>query len=427
MKISYNWLKQYVNNLPKPEKLVNLLNMHSFETEQDNFVLNIDVLPNRAHDCLSHIGIAQECAAIAGLKFKLNDFKLKQSFKASNFIRIENKDIKACPRYTVRIITNIKVDKSPDWLKQRLEEIGQNSINNIVDATNYVMFETGQPLHAFDYDKLKGKKIIIRKAKKGEKIITLDNEICELNTEDLVIADSDNVLALAGIKGGKKAEISNKTKTIVLESANFNYLNIIKTSKKIGIRTESSLRFEHELDPNLTSNAINRMAGLIQEIAHGEVSDLIDIYPKKIYPKKIKLNLNKLENIVGIKISKEKAIKILKSLGFDINVSLLVTVPTIRKDINIEEDLIEEIVRLIGYENIPIKTPLGLLGINKIDNVLSIVNKIKSIFEGFGFVETYNFSFIGENDLKKMGNKGYIELENPLSVDLKSNFVLSCF
>jgi len=419
MKVSYNWLKQYINNLPRPEKLVDLLNMHSFETEQDNIILDIDVLPNRAHDCLSYIGIAQECAAIAGLKFKLNDFKLKQSLKANDFIKIENKDIKACPRYTARVITNIKVGKSPDWLKQKLEEIGQNSINNIVDATNYVMFETGQPLHAFDYDKLKGKRIIIRKAKKGEKIITLDNEICELNTEDLVIADSDNVLALAGIKGGKKAEISNKTKTIVLESANFNYLNIRKTSKKTGIRTESSLRFEHELDPNLTSNAINRVAGLIQEIAHGEVSDLIDIYPKKIYPKKIKLNLNKLENVVGIKISKEKAIKILKSLGFDINISLLVTVPTIRKDINIEEDLIEEIVRLIGYENIPIKAPLGLLGINKIDNVLSIVNRIKSIFEGFGFVETYNFSFIGENDFKKIGNKGYIELENPLSIDLK--------
>lgn len=442
MKISYNWLKEYVKSLPKPEKLADLLTMHSFEVENiekigKDYILDIDVLPNRAHDCLSHIGVAREAAAITGLKFKVPSSRLSEdkNLKASDFIKIEVKDRTECPRYTARVITNIKVESSPEWLKQKLKALDQKSINNIVDATNYVMFETGQPLHTFDFNKIEWsrlksgsrqgsgqKTIIIRKAKKGEKITTLDREKCNLDNNILIIADNRNPLALAGVKGGKKAEITNKTKIIVLESANFDIHAIRNTLRKTGIRTESSLRFEHGLDPNLASQAIDKLAELIREISEGQVAKgMVDIYPKKVLPQKIKLNLKKVESILGIKVSQQQIIKSLKSLGFEIDNSLKVTVPTFRQDIKIEEDLVEEIARLIGYNNISAQAPLGLLGITKLDEVFSVNNKIKTIFEGFGFTEVYNFSFVGENDLKKLGikSKDYLELENPLSLDLK--------
>lgn len=428
MIISYNWLKEYFQKLPQPEKLADLLTMHSFEVEgvekkRDDHILDIDILPNRAHDCLSYIGIAREIAAITGIKLQIPDYKLKESNqKASDFIKIEIKDKQACPRYTARVITNIKVGSSPKWLQEKLKAMDQKSINNIVDATNYVMFETGQPLHAFDYDKIEDKKIIVRKVEKGEKITTLDNEKCDLDKNVLIIADKKNPMALAGVKGGKKAEITNRTKTIVLESANFDIHTVRATSKETNIRTESSTRFEYGLDPNLTQNAINRVAGLIQKISNGDVAKgLIDIYPKKVLPVKMRINLDKVENILGIKVSKQEVIKYLKSLEFEIDNSLKIIIPTFRQDIKIEEDLIEEIARLVGYNNIPAKHPLGLLGIAKQDIVLSAVNKIKNIFEGLGFNEVYNFSFIGEDVLKKLGvnKKDYLELENPLSVDLK--------
>jgi phenylalanyl-tRNA synthetase beta chain len=284
------------------------------------------------------------------------------------------------------------------------------------------MFETGQPLHAFDYEKISGKKIIVRRAKKGEKIATLDNELIDLDDDFLIIADAKNPLALAGIKGGKRAEILKDTKTIVLESANFDLGTVRTASRKINLRTEASIRFEYGLDPNLTNEAIDKVAALIKEIANGKIAKgMIDVYPKKVYPLKINLDIKKVENILGTAVSKAEIIKILKSLDFGVDANLKVVVPTIRQDIKIQEDLIEEIARIIGYDNIEAKAPLGLLGITKLDDVLTITNKTKTILEGLGFTEVYNFSFIGEDDFKKarISNKRYIELENPLSVDLK--------
>ena len=451
MTISYNWISEYIKNkLPKPEKLADLLTMHSFEVQNiekrdNNYVFNIDILPNRAHDCLSHIGVAKECSALLNNKLQIPKSKLKEDrkLKTDDFINVEVKDKNACPRYTARVITDIKVGPSPKWIQERLKTIGQKPINNIVDATNYVMFEMGQPIHAFDLDKISSvksqipspksqtnpksqipnpKTIFIRRAKKGESITTLDNEICKLDEDILIIADAKSPLALAGVKGGKKAEITSQTKTIVLESANFDIQAVRATQRKTGIKTESSLRFEHELDPNLTNKAIDRVVGIIQEISGGKIlKGMIDIYPKKVFPLKIRLDFKKIETILGIKISKQKVIRYLKALGFDVDSSLKVTVPTIRRDIQIEEDLIEEIGRLIGYDKIPATAPLGLIGISRLDEVLIIINKIKNIFEASGFTEVYNFSFVGEDDLNRLGidKSTYIELENPLSLELK--------
>ena len=437
MKISYNWLKEYVKNLPKPEKLADLLTMHSFEVEDMlevrlptgklDFVFDIDILPNRAHDCLSHIGVARECSALLNSKLEIRNPKLieDKKLKVENFVDVEVKDSELCPRYTARVITDIKVGPSPKWLQGRLKAVGQQPINNIVDATNYVAFEIGQPLHAFDAEKLTGKKIIIRRAKKGEKITTLDNEKCELDNDILVIADSKNPIAIAGIKGGKKAEIDKNTKTIILESANFNLHNVHKSSRKFSIATESSLRFEHGLDPNLASEAIDRLAGLIVKNAGGKiVNGMIDIYPNKVKPKKIAAGLFKINNLLGVKISETEVIKIFDLLGFKVEKKidrLLIEVPTRRLDIEISEDLIEEISRIYGYKKIPSKPPLGILVSAEADDLRSLRNKVKDILEGLSLSEVYNYSFIGEEDLKKLKQspKNYIELENPLSLDLK--------
>ena len=432
MKISYNWLKEYVKNLPTPEKLAEILTMHSFEVKEINKVgkdrvLDIDILPNRAHDCLSHIGVAKECAALLNSKFKAQSAKLKEDkkIKTSDFVKVEVKNSNLCPRYTARAITGIKVGSSPIWLKDRLEAIGQKSINNIVDVSNYAMLETGQPLHAFDLDKLSGNQIIVRKAKKGEKILTLDNEKYDLDESILVIADANEPVAIAGIKGGKKAEISKNTKTIILESANFNPTNIYLGSKKLGLKTEASLRFEHGLDPNLASEAIDKLANLICEIGNGKIArGMVDIYPKQIKPKKIGIRLAKINSVSGINFSEKEIVKIFNLLGFKtkkINRQFLVEVPTCRLDIELPEDLIEEVGRIYGYQKIPSKLPLGALAPAKVDDSLRIRTKAKNILESLGLTEVYNYSFVGENDLKKLEleSKNYIELENPLSSDLK--------
>jgi len=436
MKVSYNWLKQYISKLPKPEKLADLLTLHSFEVEKfkkqkSDWILDIDILPNRAHDCLSHVGIAREIAALTGNKLQIPEFKLQEtSKKIKNFINIEIKEKELCSRYTARAIINIKVGPSPKWLKEKIEAIGQQSINNVVDLTNYVMLETGQPLHAFDAGKLNGQKIIVRKAKKGEKITSLDGENYELDEDILIIADNKDPLAIAGIKGGQKAEISKDTKTLILESANFNLHNIHKTSKKLNLQTEASLRFENGLDPNLTSSAIDRLAYLINKIAKGKtVKGKIDIYCNKIKPKTVAVELSRINSLLGIKISKIQVLKILKSLEIEAkalllknqDVKFIAKVPTRRLDIQIAEDLIEEVGRIYGYENIQAIPPIAELILTSEKDSFRIREKIKNILESLGFNEVYNFSFVGEKDLEilKTSSQEYIELKNPLSLDLK--------
>jgi len=451
MKFSYNWLQSFFKKkLPAPKKLADILTMRSFEVKEltkvgDDFALNIDVLPNRIPDCASHLGIAREIGTILSLKLHLPVYNLKEDKKndINDILKIDVKDKNLCPRYLARVITDIKVSSSPKWLQNRLVTCGLQPINNIVDTTNYVMLETGEPLHAFDLGRLtkdskKIGRIIVRLGKKGEKITTIDGKTFDLTREDLVIADSKDSVALAGIKGGKKAQVTNSTETIVLEAANFNQANIYRTSKRLKLQTDASLRFSSGLDPNLVEEGIQRVSAFIQKLTKGRVlKGKIDFYPKKIFPKKIKLDLNYLKSLLGTEISKEKVIKILKDLGFQIisprtsltASQLLIKVPTFRQDIIIPEDLIEEIGRIYGYTKIKENIPVLPIVIPKENRVLHWENKIKKIIQSLGFTEVYNYSFISEKDAKffsklaadklRKPNLELLEIENPTSSNTK--------
>jgi phenylalanyl-tRNA synthetase beta chain len=422
MKFSYNWLQSFFDKkLPGPEKLAEALTMYSFEVEDvekfgNDFVLDIDVLPNRT-DCYSHFGMAREISAILGLKLKEEDWRLEEdkNLKAENFASI--KVVSGCQRYSARVIFDAKVEESPDWIKERLEVCGIKPINNVVDITNYVMLELGQPLHAFDLEKIEGKKIIVRFAKKGEKILTLDDEEYDLDKNILVIADSKRPIAIAGIKGGKETGISEKTKVILLESANFDPVTIRRGSIKLDLKTDASMRFSHGLDPNLTEIAINRAAYLISKICGGKVAKgILDFYPEKVFPKKIKLEVEKVESLLGIKIPKQKILKILKSLGFKVNQKLIVEVPTFRRDVSIQEDLIEEIGRIYGYEKIENKFPVSALIPPKKNPEIFWENFVKDVLVSLGFTEVYNYSFLSKEDIENFGfEKEAIEIENPAS------------
>ena len=443
MIFSYNWLQSFFDKrLPNPKKLGELLTLHSFEVQkiekkENDWVLDIDVTPNRV-DCFSHLGIAKECGAILNSKLKTQKSKPQSKTKnldIKNFITIEVKSKTDCPRYTGKVILGVKVKPSPKWLKERLISCGVLPINNIVDATNYVMLELGQPLHAFDLDKIKGenaksqipnnvKKIIIRRARKGEKIEALDDKTYILNENILVIADKEGPIAIAGIKGGKKAQISEETQNIFIESANFDPILIRKGQRELKLKTDASLRFEHGLDPNMTEMALLRVTSLIQEIAGGKVlAGEVDYYPQKVKPWTVNLDIKKLQKVLGIEIPPNKVLEILKRLGLEIKKRkkdiIVVGIPTIRKDLQIEEDLIEEIGRIYGYQHIPPIVPKTVLRLPEKEDALVWVSKVRRILKELGFVEVYNYSFVSEKDKQKLNLVKLIELENPVSDEFK--------
>jgi phenylalanyl-tRNA synthetase beta chain len=415
MLFSYNWLQSFFSKkLPPPDKLAVLLTMHSFETHtKSDFVLDIDVLPNRVSDCSGHLGIAREISLITNYQLLITGPQLKKSeFKTEDFVKLEVREKDLCPRYMALLVRGVKVGPSPKWMRDRLVAVGQKPINNIVDAANYVMLETGQPLHAFDLNNIEKRKIIVRKSKKGEKITTLDDKTYELNENILVIADAKDALAIAGIKGGKKAEITNKTKDIIIEAAVFNASNIRQTSRSINFKTDASFRFEHGISLFLPEKALETTARLVQEIACGEIAKTsADICSVK--PKLATVNFKKedVDRLIGQKISSAEINKILKSLGFSVGQkggNYFVQPPSERLDINIKEDMIEEIARIYGYENIPTQAPREILAPIERNEEYFYSDIIRNILTGLGFCEVYNYSFC---------QKGDVELANPIAKD----------
>jgi len=436
MKFSFNWIQSFFNKkLPEPKKLADLITLYAFEVEKiekfdRDFILDINVLPNRGPDCFSHLGIVRELAAILNLKIVEQKPKLieDKENKAQDFIKITVSEKSACQRYTARVILDVKVQPSPDFIQERLKTCGLRPINNIVDISNYVMLETGQPLHAFDLEKISDRKIIVRKSKGREKIITLDEEKYDLDKDILIIADSKSPLAIAGIKGGKKAEIEQKTKKVVIEAANFNQKIIRQASKKIDLKTDASWRFEHGLDPNLTTEAADLAAALIQEFAGGKICQgFVDFYPKKVLPKKIILDLAFVEKLIGLNIPQVKIKNILNKLQFGVKErgvgKLEIKVPTFRLDVSFPEDLVEEIVRIYGYQKVPARLPMATLIPPEKNLDIIWEYRTKNILKEAGFSEVLNYSFLSKEDIDNFGlsqpKLGILEIENPTSADFQ--------
>lgn len=392
---------QYFPDASPGTPLAKLLNKNDTIFEFDNKALT------HRPDLWGHYGIAREVSAITDSKFKPLIPKIKIPEKGGA-PKVEIKDFNLCPRYCGLIISNIKVAESPDWLKQRLIATGHGIHNNIVDITNYVMTELGQPMHAFDKNYIKGG-IIVRRAEKSEKITTLDAKKHTLSEEMLVIADHEKPVAVAGIIGGENSEINNKTTSIILESANFNAASVRRTSTKLGIRTDSVQRFEKSLSPNLAELAIKRAAELILKICPSAkiAGPMADIQKFNKKPVKIDLSISKTISKIGVSIPKEQIKKILESLRFRVarkNQDIFeVQVPSFRssKDITIEDDLIEEVARIYGYENIPASLPTLPTRLPEENIERFKKHRARELFSyGLGFNEVENYSFYGKNELK---------------------------
>ena len=437
MKYSYSWLKDLYSKIPSPKDTADALTFHAFQVESvekkgSDYLLDIDVLANRAADASGHLAIARELAVIGGGELKNPSVKLKEDAKtpAKNLlaVRIETKPV---PRYSARVMTDIRVGESPKWMRERLTTCGLRPINVVVDVTNYVMLETGQPLHAFDFDRLRGvgaqKQIIVRKAKRGETMETLGDETQKLilAENDLVIADAKGPIGLAGIKGGKGSEIHSGMARIVLEAANFDATTIRKTSRRLNLRTDASWRFEHNISPEMTIYALDRAAELLAQYAGGRPAKrIVDFYPQKESLRRIPYRSSRAESLLGMGIPETVAVSILKRLGCSVKKmragSYSVTPPSIRRDLNIEEDLIEEIARMWGYDKMPAKLPLIRGGIAKKSNRQVFEDAIKDRLSGVGFTEIHLSSFIGERALKMfgLGLENLYQLENPTSPDM---------
>ena len=427
MKFSYNWLQNFFDEkLPDAEKLADILTMHSFEIEsveqkENDYVFDAKILPNMAHYCLSHRGVAGEISAILAIPAKVASVFLKnaQVDKTSAKLGIDVSDSNLCRRYVGRIIEGVEIKPSPKWLRERIESIGQKSINNIVDAANFVMFEIGQPMHAFDLDKLNKDegvvKIGVKNASAGESITTLDDKKVALDNNTLIISDGKNPLAIAGIKGGKFAEIESATKNIILESANFSPALIRKTSRRLNILTDSSKRFENEISAEKALEAMEMLTKIIADTAQGsntKIGDVLDFYPNKTAPSKIEISLKEVNELLGTNIEASEAEKILKRLKFNFESrkddNFAVEIPHDRLDIKFKEDLIEEIGRIYGYEKIKeekISLATKPIVINK---SFYYKNKVIDFLIKNGFSEVYTYAFT---------DKGEVEVENPIASD----------
>jgi len=432
MLFSYNWLKEYFKGkFPSEGKLEELLNMHIFEVDgkerkNADWVFDLAVLPHRG-DAASHYGLARELAALLGQAVKKitgKPLKLQKGTLMPLKVKVLSPDV---IRYSVVVLEGVAIVKSPQWLRERLELLGINSINNVVDVTNYVMVELGQPLHAFDYEKVQGNTMLVRGAREGEVIETLDDLSFKLPKDTLVIEDKERLIDLAGMKGGKHSAIGKETKNVVLQAAVFSSKRIYKTKKQLGYTTPAADLYTKELDPNATIAALERAVELLSNMGGVKTTQLVDIYPKKQLPKKIIFNLAFLQRYLGASIPVARVKLILSRLGFLVKVQKQgweVTVPTFRKDITASVDLIEEIARIEGYEKIVPVFPVASLTPSLENPAVRLKDSLKDALVEAGYQETYNYSFIGENDLKTFcyttqDVAALVKLKNPYSEEYK--------
>ena len=392
----------------------------------EDVVLEVNVTPNRP-DALSHLGIAREVAAATGATVAYPQAGLLQRAppaSASLEVSVEAPD--RCFRYAARVVEGVRIGPSPSWLRQRLEACGVRSISNVVDATNFVLLERGQPLHAFDLDKVAGDEIVVRMARVGEKMVTLDGVERTLSPDDLVIADRDRASALAGVMGGGVSEISPETTRVLLESAWFEPTGVRRTARRHGLHTEASHRFERGVDPEGVVAALDRCAAMIAELSGGTVRrGAVDVHPHRRKPVDVVLPWARPGEVLGMPVSRKEARTALLALGFELRStgakSGKFRVPSWRLDVSREEDLIEEIVRLRGYDAIPETLPSILSSTPVVPLPAQILERTRQALEGAGYSEAVNFSFVAPGDLTPLapgnGPTG-IPLRNPISADL---------
>ncbi len=392
-------------------------------------VYDLEITPNRP-DWNSVIGIAREIAALTGhpLRLPACQFINTSSEPISGLVRVRVEDADLCPRYTARVVRGVKVGPSPGWLRSALEKVGIRSINNVVDVTNFVMLETGQPLHAFDCHRLAAAAgvtvpaIVVRRATEGEKFTTLDGQERALTGDMLLIADEVKGIALAGIMGGQNTEISDGTQEVLIESAHFNPANIRRTSKRLGLRSDSSYRFERGADAGICDWASRRAAQLISDLAGGDIlSHAIDVHPHPAPPKTITLRHEKVAQLLGIPLRPEEVDRHLISLGLQAASSSAqqstFIIPTFRVDLKREVDLIEEVARLHGVDKIPGTPPRGAIGANEFDPVQDVIGDARRLLAGLGLNESCGQTLIGNAECGML-NAEPVRLANPLSADM---------
>lgn len=408
-----------------------------FNLENDTCI-EIGLTPNRT-DGMSHLGVARDLAsALCNMEGIINELNSKATFPSVEAFAIDNNDLKidvkvndyeACPRYCGLTISNIKIESSPEWLQKRLKTIGINPTNNVVDITNYVLHELGQPLHAFDTEKITDNKIIVGHPRAKQKFLCLDEQERELHIEDLMINNSKNPMCIAGVFGGMDSGVTNETKSIFLESAYFNPVSVRKTAKRHGLNTDASFRFERGADPNITIYALKRAALLIKEICGGEISsEITDIYPDPIFHFPITVKLDNVKRLLGFEIPKNNIISILLSLDIEITKEeegyLYVAVPPYRADVKREADIIEEIIRIYGFNNVPLPEKLNSsLSFSSKPNKEKVMNITADLLAAKGFLEIMSNSLTKEKYTEDLvvahiNKDENVKMLNPLSSDL---------
>jgi phenylalanyl-tRNA synthetase beta chain len=446
MKLVYDWLREFVDvSAPAAELRTRLalsgLAIDSIEESAAGPVLDAEVTANRP-DCLGHYGVAREVAAIYRLPVKPLDIKLKESAeKAAATTRVDIESPDLCARYTARVMRGVKVQPSPDWLRKRLEAIGQNSINNVVDVTNYVMFELGQPLHAFDLDKLAERRIVVRRARPGEKIRTLDGAERALAKDMCVIADASRAVAIAGVMGGADSEIGFSSRNILIESAWFDPISVRRASKALGLRTEASYRFERGADPEMAETASRRAAQLIAELAGGEIlAGVVDAYPRREPPIEIIFKRSELLRVMGADVPGRDIEGILSALGFHPRregaresehprAQWNCIRPSWRQDVSRGIDLIEEVARHYGYDKFPPRLPPAKLPAHRLPHAQA-ESRLRERLVALGYSEIVEIPLVeAQRDaLFRPDGVTPAKISNPLAEDasiLRSNGVVS--
>jgi phenylalanyl-tRNA synthetase beta chain len=431
MKASVKWLREFVAFSLPPSELANALTMaglevENIEHEKNDAILEISVTPNRP-DCLSIIGIAREIAAIFKLDFTHRAASVPREEGPGPPIEIQNSAL--CPRYASRIIYSVQVQPSPEWIRERLESHGVRPVNNIVDITNYVLLEMGHPLHAFDLEKISGNRIAVKIAGTQNTFVTLDSEKRTLKRDMLMIWDAEKPVAIAGVMGGLHTEVTDSTKNILLESAQFSPQSIRRTSRAFVLNTEASYRFERGTDINNVTAALDRVAHLIVENAGGKITRMTDIHPTPFKPQPLTVPLKKIYAVIGTELETSQIQGILTRIGIKNTIKgegIAVTSPSFRQDLQMDVDIIEEIARLYGYNNIPSTLPKIALQSLTENKRWVLTKKVKETMVRSGYAEAINYSFINTLDLDRLNiptedtRRKLIKIRNPLKKEDES-------